>query len=201
MLVLGPSYLCRCHRYFFHHRIIFNQLLQNFACVLGIPSGTCARGFGDTVLSHADNGWVMQNLKSTPRKRNVFEISHLRMFENIPRISWTVLKNFIQISNYTYLLEIFITSTYMQVIFCSPQINHLSKVQFTGFRLGSLRPYSGRIHFYCIAAFFCIQKHFSKLDDVYEFVSERLRVVFADLGGFLHQRYCDEKLYSWSKGR
>ncbi len=38
LLVLGHRYRCHCHRYFSHHRITFNQLLQNFACVLGIPS-------------------------------------------------------------------------------------------------------------------------------------------------------------------
>ncbi len=54
-------------RYFSRRHLIFKQLLQNFACVLGIPPVTCARSFGATVLPHMENDWMMQNFWSTPR--------------------------------------------------------------------------------------------------------------------------------------
>ncbi len=45
---------------------VYDQLLQNFAWMLGIPPVTCAHSFGVTILSHAENGWAMQNFWSTP---------------------------------------------------------------------------------------------------------------------------------------
>ncbi len=57
LLVLGHSRWCHCHCYFSHHHVIFNQLLQNFAC---------ARNFGTTVSSHVENGWATQNFWNTP---------------------------------------------------------------------------------------------------------------------------------------
>ncbi len=52
MLVFGHSSQCRCYRYFSRHLVIFNQLLRNLACVLGIPSVTYALSFDATVLPH-----------------------------------------------------------------------------------------------------------------------------------------------------
>ncbi len=66
LLILGHNRRCYCYHYFSHHCVIFNRLLQNFTCELGIPSGTRICSFSATVLPHADNGWVMQNFRSTP---------------------------------------------------------------------------------------------------------------------------------------
>ncbi len=43
LLILRHSCRCHCHRYFSPHRVIFNQLLQNFACALRISLVACMR--------------------------------------------------------------------------------------------------------------------------------------------------------------
>ncbi len=52
---------------------IFNRLLRNFACTLEIPSITCARSFGATVLSFVENGGATQNFWNTRHKRLFFK--------------------------------------------------------------------------------------------------------------------------------
>ncbi len=65
LLVLVHSICCHHHHYFSHHHVIFNQLQQNFACALGIPSVTCICSFGAPVLRHVKNGCATQNFWST----------------------------------------------------------------------------------------------------------------------------------------